>query len=258
MQKLGGRSQAVDDFIRWYASTEAPKPNELTESLPPGVPSMSSRYGTFGSKATLGADDPSRLPTCTDSEVEVPPPCAATGECGDFLTLARRFQEASAHAKKLSDEATAALNVSQTLLRRAKKGAKTLAAMPELSNLSLTEPMGPGGNNWDIDDIIARNLRGPYEPGDRDKEDITARLMDRWDQDYRTAEYLRKAEGESDITNMPASTERVPIYKPFPKEPITPVMAATVFLLPAALAVPGFHRAARSDRRRFAQAADFL
>ena len=39
--------------MKWFSTLKPPQPTLVGEALPPGVPTMASRYGVFGGKALI-------------------------------------------------------------------------------------------------------------------------------------------------------------------------------------------------------------
>jgi len=224
---IGGtqpRTYSEDDFARWYSTLQPPVPTLVGEALPPGVPTMASRYGVFGSKAlTRGVpgDENYTPPACVDAEAKPPAPCEATGECQDLQDLATRFERGSDIARALAVNAISAIQVAQVLLKRVEKAAANLVRMPELSHLSASEPNGPGGEPWSVEDMITLNIRGPLLHGDRTAgaeidDSYLTRLMDRWDFEHRTVEYLNRTDGNRPL-QLIENLGRMPIHEPMPE-----------------------------------------
>lgn len=193
----------MDDFLRWYGSAIPEEAQTPSESLPPGVPAMSSRYGTFGSNAVLGVTraHKERQPACPDAEAQPSPPCANTQECNGLLALARDFQSNSVKARKLTQEAVSSLVASQVLLQLARKGAAAMLSSPSFCHISADEGPGPSGS-FNPHNLIVKMLSDPLGDShqlrsDHNHEEVLERLMERWDFDKRTAEYLGQAEASA-------------------------------------------------------------
>eukprot|EP00440_Ansanella_granifera_P070164 gb/GFBE01076122.1/.p1 GENE.gb/GFBE01076122.1/~~gb/GFBE01076122.1/.p1 ORF type:complete len:301 (+),score=53.93 gb/GFBE01076122.1/:1-903(+) len=222
------RGQAEDDFIRWLSEQEPKPPTIVGEALPPGVPTMASRYGVFGAKSLITGvpGDENKMPVpCPDAEAQPAAPCTATGECPELLALARRYTEATAHARRLTIAAEDALEVAQVLMRRVQKAAVNLNRMPQLSHFSAGEPNGPGGLPWSLPDMLALTIRGPIlhnMPVETEIDmETLPRMMEKWDYEHRVVEYLQRAEDSGPVEYMP-NIGRMPIYEPMPKP--TPVV----------------------------------
>jgi len=220
---------------------------------------MASRYGTFGATAVRGGvvGDRSSAGSCTELEAQPPPPCAATGGCRDLLALAQQFREGSLRAAALMADARAAMEHSNVLLARAWKGAEAMLDSPTLSHeLALNEPVGPAGVMRSMKSL--RNTRR-FEPLDewplRSKPEdphqhagILGRLIERWDADKRTAEYLARAEDDQPLL-LPETHERVPRVGP-----LVVAAAPAAVLLPACPRQPHRRLGVRGARRAAVEA----
>ncbi|CAE7324484.1 unnamed protein product [Symbiodinium natans] len=225
---MGGeepRTYSEDDFARWFSTLKPPTPTIVGEALPPGVPTMASKYGVFGAKALTrgvpGDENYTPVP-CADAESRPPAPCEATGECQDLQDLATKFEQGSNIARALALNAINAMQVAQVLLRRVDKAAVNLVRMPELSHFSAGEPNGLGPEPWPLEDQLTLDIRGPLAHGDRFPrpgdidEDYLTRLMARWDSEHRTVEYLQRAEGNRPL-QLIEEMGRMPIFEPLPE-----------------------------------------
>ena len=226
-----------DDFVKWYSTLRPPQPTIVGEALPPGVPTMASRYGVFGSKALMTGvpGDENHSPNaCVEAESRPAAPCEATGECEELSELASKFEHGSNIARALAVNALNALQVAQVLLRRVDKAATNLAHMPKLSHQSPSEPNGPGGYPWSDEDQILLRIRGPIlhenPTWETDiDEDFLTRKMAQWDYEHRVVEYLQRVDGNRPL-QLIENLGRMPIIEPMPKP--TPAQEYTTALNP--------------------------
>ena len=240
------RTLSEDDFVKWYSTLKPPQPTIVGEALPPGVPTMASRYGVFGGKAlTTGVpgDENDAPNACVEAESRPAAPCEATGECEELSALATKFEEGSKIARSLALNAVNALQVAQVLLRRVGKTAANLVHMPELSHQSASEPNGPGGYPWPERDLLTLTIRGPIlheNPqleSDMDQDFLT-RKMAQWDYEHRVVEYLQRVDGNRPL-QLIEDLGRMPIIEPMPKPkpireyatPVNPNMASPLATL---------------------------
>jgi len=233
------RSASQDDFVRWLASNEPKHPSVVGEELPAGIPTMASRYGTFGSKSLLTGEDsdPNKPPVCADAESQPPPPCAATGECTDLLKLAHRYEDSMKHASRLAAQALEALGAAKVLLRRVGKAAAVLVMMPQLSEYAPGHPNGPGGDPWTMKDQLARRIMGPIEDGwEKNPNAHNTYLLARWaernDFDHRIVEYLQRAEDDRPLQLINLQG-RMPMTEPMPKPDIPHFRGGRIVYEPA-------------------------
>lgn len=200
----GETRKGVDKFLEWvFLGRRAAAPGSssvISEQLPAGVEPMSARYGTYGSRmlkegGPLDRGRTAPLP-CPDAEAQPPPPCARTGECGELLRLARKFQLGMEVAEQQLKAARVALEYSQVLLRRVHRG---LDGVPR--NLRLSRVMAADSDPEEAadPDMDVKILYGPLEESwplnHGSNAYILPRIMARWDQDKRAAVYLQRAEG---------------------------------------------------------------
>eukprot|EP00438_Fugacium_kawagutii_P026572 Skav212403 [mRNA] locus=scaffold469:100412:101278:- [translate_table: standard] len=224
---MGGeapRTLSEDDFVKWYSTLKPPQPTIVGEALPPGVPTMASRYGVFGSKSLMTGvpgDENNTPNACADAEARPAAPCEATGECEELSELATKFQQGSNIARALALNAVNAMQVAQVLLRRVEKAAANLVNMPEIDFQSASQPNGPGAQPWPLVDQLVLTIRGPILNDNPTlqtdiDENFLTRKMEQWDYEHRTVEYLQKVEGNKPLEFI-ETLGRMPIYEPMPK-----------------------------------------
>ncbi|CAJ1394255.1 unnamed protein product [Effrenium voratum] len=231
------RTLSEDDFVKWFSTLKPPQPTLVGEALPPGVPTMASRYGVFGGKALITGvpgDENYNPNPCIEAEARPAAPCEATGECQDLAELATRFEHGSQIAHAAALNAINAMQAAQVLLRRVDKAAENLTLQPELSHQSASEPNGPGGYPWSLDDQLMLTIRGPimHDNPSQDYDldhDFLARKMAQWDYEHRVVEYLQKTEGNRPL-QLIENLGRMPIIEPMPTP--TPIQPFKVTLNP--------------------------
>lgn len=183
-----------------------PLDDRLEETVPEGVPTMTSRYGKFGAHAISG----DRKMPCIDAEAQPPPPCAATGECGDLLRLSRRFETSSRRAQDLMQNALSAVEYAKVMLARASRGAKALTASPRLQRFAADARPGPGGFPWLSQNFLDVKFGPPMDDlKPQHLEGVVARYQARKDLDDRIPYYIGLAE-DDDYASYPYSNEFVP------------------------------------------------
>lgn len=210
-----GPPKATNDFLRWREQQSAPVPLEAPDVVPvDGIRPQEQVWGHWGSKASIGdrreGQDTTRMPACDDAEAQPPPPCEATGECGDLLKDARRMEGAAKRSEQLMQNAVAAMQASKAMLKQAEVISKNILKDPSLSVLA----------DEDVNhhyDLAARMLWGPWDhaeppyepyhtPNETDllpevKHDATSsalvRLTERQELDARAVDYLNLVEAQT-------------------------------------------------------------
>jgi len=230
-----GPKKATNDFLRWREQQSAPVPLEAPDVVPVnGIRPQEEVWGNWGSKATIGdrreGQDTTRMPACDDAEAQPPPPCEATGECGDLLKDARRMEGAAKRSEQLMQNAVAAMQASKAMLKQAEVISKNILRDPSLSVLA----------DEDVNhhyDLASRMLWGPwdhaeppYEPYHTPNEthllpevrhdatsSVLVRLTERQELDARAVEYLNLVEAQTagPSSFSPAASLSLTVAAPF-------------------------------------------
>eukprot|EP00928_Gymnodinium_smaydae_P022188 TRINITY_DN18711_c0_g1_i2.p2 TRINITY_DN18711_c0_g1~~TRINITY_DN18711_c0_g1_i2.p2 ORF type:complete len:236 (+),score=41.12 TRINITY_DN18711_c0_g1_i2:146-853(+) len=225
MGDRAARQRTINDFQRWFHDNrEEPTPMSIGESIPEGVSSLSARYGTFGARAHVDGGPIEKLSkgqkqlSCPDSERQPPAPCVATGECGDLLELARRFELSMEQAKIAAKAAQDALRYSDMMQNRVKEALSDNLSFPTVSHLSAD------GENMDIPRMIRHILWGPggsipdtYPDMQGHNADLLDRMQDEWNFEKRAAIYLEIGhQNGAEHQDVPrtGSRTRIPSYSP--------------------------------------------